>query len=160
MGSSAQESLTAAIMRAAQSCFTVTPRERIYAISLMGRRVAILYPPTRVTLLRTLWQDAAAVTSIRAPTCARCDSTLSSCSAPGAAAPGALSARTQSCWVHLHIRLHIRLTKANRAKNSRGNHSHRILRNSRTIPAIWRNLSFFLCFRAIRARAVSSGSCV
>lgn len=85
MGSSAQESLTAALMRTAiaQGCFTVTPRERIYAFSLTGRRVAILYPPTRLVLLRPLCQDAAAVTSIRAPTCALCDSTLSSCSAPG-----------------------------------------------------------------------------
>lgn len=37
----------------------------------------------QVVLLRPLQQDAAAVTSIRAPTCALCDSTLSSCSAPG-----------------------------------------------------------------------------
>lgn len=160
MGSSAQESLTAAVTRAAiaQGYFTVTPRECIYAFSLGGRRVGILYPPTRVTLLRPLWQDAAAVTSIRAPTCALCDSTLSSCCAPGAAAPGAPSARTQSCWVNLS--LHIWLTKANRVRVIRRNHGHRILRNSRTIPAIWRNLSFFRCFRAIRARAVSSGSCV
>lgn len=39
-------------------------------------------------------------------------------------------------------------------------HGQRILSSCRTIPAIWRNLSFFRCFRAIRARAVSSGSWV
>jgi len=38
------------------------------------------------------------------------------------------------------------------------NHGQLILSSCRTMPAIWRNLSFFLCFRAISARDVSSGS--
>lgn len=37
--------------------------------------------------------------------------------------------------------------------------SQRSLRKCRTIPTICRNLSFFLCLRAIKALAVSSGSC-
>lgn len=36
----------------------------------------------------------------------------------------------------------------------------RSLSSCRTTPAIRRNLSFFRCFSAIRARALSSGSCV
>ncbi len=37
--------------------------------------------------------------------------------------------------------------------------AQRSFRKCRTIPTIRRNLSFFLCLRAIRALAVSSGSC-